>query len=323
MFVPQNDRLSQATTHRRVDSLFRAMATDFLLREQFVTNPSHVISQYVAGERLPARQETALNHVIYSVAASPSLLTWLRRYALSKGQTHVSLDQFVSDFSAAVASHGGPHVVNGLVNAMLTAERQPAAEHIDTLKAGLLHVFGRVPDRPGGLVGGITALGGLTDDDTFAATFKTEGTWTGTGTQSTWTTVDTGTIFTAGGTVTGTLTVTDLETWHTGTDTTGTDSTGTDSTGTEITGTDSTGTEITGTDSTGTDNTGTDFTGTDTTGTDETGTEQTGTDDGGIWGDLGDIAFSPDNYAAISLIALSQYAQLLARSGALVVGRRG
>jgi hypothetical protein len=321
------------------------MATDFLLREQFVTNPSHVISQYVAGERLSPRQETALNHVIFSVAASPSLLTWLRGYALHKGQKHVPFDEFIRDFSAAVASHPAPHVVNGLVNAMLTAERQPSVAHLDTLKTGLLHVFGRAPDRPGGLVpGGLTGT-----DDTFETfeTFQTEGTWTGTGTEYTWTTMVTGTIFTAGGTVTGTSTVTDLETWHTGTDTTGTDTTGTETTGTEttgtemtgtertgtemtgtemtgteLTGTESTGTESTGTDTTGTDSTGTDTTGTDATGTDETGTETTGTDSG-IWGNLGDIAFSADNYAVISLIALSQYAQLLARSGALAVGRSG
>ena len=192
----------------------------------------------------------------------------LRRYALANDGKQISLDRFLADFSAAVATQRGHFVVASLMNAALNGMTRLPQQHLETAKNSLIHLFGRAPDQPGGLIpgrGGFTAvnLPGGDTDDTFS-TFKTDGTWTGTGTDTTWVTsdTDTGTLFTAGGTVTGTSTVTDLDTWHTATDITDTDST------------------------------------------------------------ESDIIFSPDNYASITLIALSEYAQNLARTGALAVGAR-
>ena len=279
-------RLQSVASERRVDSLFKAMHTDFLLREQFVTDPSQVISEYVSGNRLPEQGAIALNHVVYSIAASRPLLDWLRGYAVRHARRRPSLDQFLTDFSHAVSQHHGSYVVHALIGAMMHSDHSVSAASLTAIKDGILHVFGPGPDRPGGGVILTKGIGiGDTDDETFN-TFKTEGTWTGTGTDTTWTTMDTetGTIFTAGGTVGTETTVTDLETWHTGTDTgTGTDSTGTDSTGTE-----------------------------------ETGTEETGTDDG-RWG----FDFSEQNYAVITLVALNRYATHVVRMGALAIGVRG
>ena len=55
---------------RRLDSLFRAMATDYLLREQFVTGPSTLIYNYVYGIHLSAEQASVSDQLIYSVMAN-------------------------------------------------------------------------------------------------------------------------------------------------------------------------------------------------------------------------------------------------------------
>jgi hypothetical protein len=44
--------LRQAATEHRIDSLFKAMSTDFLLREQFVSDPSQVICDFIFSTRL-------------------------------------------------------------------------------------------------------------------------------------------------------------------------------------------------------------------------------------------------------------------------------
>jgi hypothetical protein len=160
----------------------------------------------------------AMNLVIYSIAASRPLLIWLRRYALSHSVSRPSVDEFLRDFSQAVAANEGQQVVQALVSAMVSSDRQLTLDHLTAFRDAILRIFGPGPDQPGGV---LTTAGPIGDTD-----------------DQTWKTDKTQTIFTAGGTVTEeTHTVTDLHTWH-GTDTTGTDTTGTDKTGTDKTGTD-------------------------------------------------------------------------------------
>ena len=45
--------MSRAATVRRIDALFQAMETDFLLREQFITGPSQILMDYLAIPSVP------------------------------------------------------------------------------------------------------------------------------------------------------------------------------------------------------------------------------------------------------------------------------
>jgi len=233
----------RAAITRRFDALFKAMSTDFLLREQFVTDPAQITSEYVYSTRMPPRRASIINQLLYSVFSNGSLLRFLRDYSISHRQHPPSRHEFIRDFVRAVVEHGGQHVVLALIRSSIENERV-------LIDDALLHV----------IFGGAGIFGG-------------DGTDTGTGTDSTGTdSTGTGTDTTGTGTdSTGTGT----DTTGTGTDTTGT-GTGTDTTGTGTgTGTDTgTGTG-TGTDT----GTGT-GTGTDTgtgTGTDVTGGTFTGT----------------------------------------------
>ena len=70
--------IQRAAIVRRVDALFRAMSSDFLLREQFVTDPAQILSEYVYSRKLPPDETAPINHLIYSVMSNRGLVNWLR-----------------------------------------------------------------------------------------------------------------------------------------------------------------------------------------------------------------------------------------------------
>ncbi len=97
--------LSSAATVRRVDALFNAMSADYLLREQFVTDPAQIVSEYVLGRKLPAEETLSLNHLIYLVMSNEGLVSWFLDRALRYDRGGQQAD-FLDAFSGAVLEHG-------------------------------------------------------------------------------------------------------------------------------------------------------------------------------------------------------------------------
>jgi hypothetical protein len=48
-----------------VEALFKAMASDFLLREQLVTDPARILAEYVQGERLEPQRADDTYRLVY------------------------------------------------------------------------------------------------------------------------------------------------------------------------------------------------------------------------------------------------------------------
>ena len=48
------------------------LSTDYLLREQFVTDPAQIMSDYVFGERLTEEASDAANQLLFAVDVEPS-----------------------------------------------------------------------------------------------------------------------------------------------------------------------------------------------------------------------------------------------------------
>jgi hypothetical protein len=215
----------QLALQRRLDALFRALASDFLLREQFITDPAQIASEYINGKRIAPEASAAMNYLIYSCLANNYLISWLRDYAMRSDGKAITQQNFVREFSTAVVEQRAHHVVAALAHFALhdTARIQLDDNWLQVI-FGRWHRFG--------------------EDGTDDATDSTG-------------TDDTGTDSTDSTDSTGTDDATDSTGTDDNTDSTGTDD-ATDSTGTDD-NTDSTGT--TGTDSTGTDST--DSTGTD------------------------------------------------------------
>jgi hypothetical protein len=114
--------IARAAVLRRFDALFRAMSHDFLLREQFVTDPARIASEYVYGARLPPRRAAVINHLLYSIAANPHLAQWLHNYAIRHRFELPPPERLVRDFSHAVARHNGHDVVLSLIRASVENE---------------------------------------------------------------------------------------------------------------------------------------------------------------------------------------------------------
>jgi hypothetical protein len=210
--------LRRAATVRRVDALFYAMSSDFLLRQQFVTNPTQVLSEYVHGTQVPSEQASVSNQLVYAVLSDRKLLTWLHAYAVERRGNVASGPEFLRDFAHAVAAHGGRHAVIALLRSSIEGTGLMGFD------ADVLHFFfnvGFVFDDDGtgtgtdgetgtdSETGGGTAIG--TESGTDSLTGVATRTGTGTVTAETGTTpaTDAGTF---ARTVTGTLTAV---TWST------------------------------------------------------------------------------------------------------------
>jgi hypothetical protein len=101
--------------NRRVGALFTAMSSDFLLRQQFVTDPAQVLAEYVDGESLSAEIAAAANRLLYSVLSNPGLLRWISGYASQHKQGASAGQDFDRKFARAVARHGDEQTVLTLI----------------------------------------------------------------------------------------------------------------------------------------------------------------------------------------------------------------
>jgi hypothetical protein len=171
--------LKVAAATRRVDALFRATATDFLLREQFVTDPAQVLSEYVRGSSLPPERALVTNQLLYSVLSNRPLLVWLRNYTARHHGRPPARQQILADFSRAVVAQGGHHVVTALIRSSVEQEAV-----VGLFDESLVHLLfdGSIfadDDGTGGQEGTGPGTGG-TDEGTDSGTEMTPGTDDGT-----------------------------------------------------------------------------------------------------------------------------------------------
>ena len=121
--MDQRLTLQRAAVVRRVDALFRAMSSDFLLREQFVTDPAQILSEYVYSKKLSPEETAPVNHLIYSVMANRGLLRWLRDWSFQHHGREQSSGVFVAEFTRAAVRHGDHNVVDALIRNSSVAAR--------------------------------------------------------------------------------------------------------------------------------------------------------------------------------------------------------
>ncbi|MEN2786955.1 hypothetical protein ACFOKI_08470 [Sphingomonas qilianensis] len=108
--------LGFAATVRRVDALFNAMSADYLLREQFVTDPAQILAEYVHGRKLPPEEALSLNRLIYLMMSNEGLVSWFLDRALRYDEPPAQqVEDFVEAFSAAVLEHGDASLLAALI----------------------------------------------------------------------------------------------------------------------------------------------------------------------------------------------------------------
>jgi hypothetical protein len=101
----------------RTRALFKAMSGDYLLREQFATDPMRVFCDYAFAD-LPLDAEVqAANQLIFAAVSSPSLRRWMGAFARQHGGKPSGRHRFAVEFASAIAVSRDPLVVLGLVRA--------------------------------------------------------------------------------------------------------------------------------------------------------------------------------------------------------------
>jgi hypothetical protein len=93
------------------------MSGDYLLRQQFITNPMQILSEYVYGTQVPAEQAFLSNRLVYAALSSQQLRVWLHEYAATRRDQVPAGREFVSDFAQAVVEQGAHHVILALATA--------------------------------------------------------------------------------------------------------------------------------------------------------------------------------------------------------------
>lgn len=138
--MPAYSDLRKAAAARQVNALFRAMDTDILLRDQFITDPSQVISEYVNATRLEPQAAIEINHLIYSMMVNRKLLGWLHTYAVQKAEELPTVNRFIQDFSRAVAEHNGYHIILSLFQRSAESQAVLNRENLETIVPVLLQI---------------------------------------------------------------------------------------------------------------------------------------------------------------------------------------
>ena len=106
--VPRTQPLTrlEGKLNRRTDALFKALSTDYLLREQFVTDPAQILSEYLFRDRLSDETADAANQLIFAVMSNPRLRNWISEYSRFLRGSTPSRHVFALQFARAVATRG-------------------------------------------------------------------------------------------------------------------------------------------------------------------------------------------------------------------------
>jgi hypothetical protein len=107
--------LADAKAAWRTHAMFRAMSADYLLREQFATDPIQIFCDYVFADRASGLETETANQLIFSVFSNPHLRRWMGTYSRQLGGRSPSRHVFASQFASAVAASRDPLAALALV----------------------------------------------------------------------------------------------------------------------------------------------------------------------------------------------------------------
>ncbi len=133
--------LSAAKAAWRTHAMFRAMSADYLLREQFATDPMQIFCDYVFPDRASGLEAETANQLIFSVFSNPHLRRWMGTYSRRLGGRSPSRHVFASQFASAVAASPDPLVALALVRGA-AADRDIFEDQADFFRA-VLAAMGR------------------------------------------------------------------------------------------------------------------------------------------------------------------------------------
>ena len=117
------------------------MSGDHLFREQFVTDPAQVYTEYAHGASLDRHRADVINQFLYAVLACDDLLQWLIDYRKECQGIPPSDAELATRFTRAVVDNNAHHVALALTRA--ATERQPIFPFDPAIKDVVFGVHGR------------------------------------------------------------------------------------------------------------------------------------------------------------------------------------
>jgi hypothetical protein len=161
--LPSFDREPTKIDHlaatRRLEALFKAMAADFLLREQFVTDPAQIMAEYILCDSLPRATADLANRFLYSVLANHKLRHWFGTFAADHAGSAVTRKAFLLEFGHAVARHGDEPIIFALMQSSMERDRPTGFRAFEWLIVSLASVVG-IAERARGSVVASSPTGG-------------------------------------------------------------------------------------------------------------------------------------------------------------------
>jgi len=118
----------------RTEALFRALSSDYLLREQFISDPARILADYVTDERITEDVADTANQLLYAVISSPRLASWLTSYSRQLKNTVPTRQAFAMSLAQALSTSGDELAVLALIHAA-SGERDHFSLQADMLRA--------------------------------------------------------------------------------------------------------------------------------------------------------------------------------------------
>lgn len=134
---------AEGKASRRADALFKALSTDYLLREQFVTDPAQIMAEYISGQRLPGETSDVANQLLYSVMSNPRLRDWMAQYSRHLNGATPTRHAFAVQFARAVSVRGDGLTALALIRGAV-AGRESFVVQADLLRAFITVIGGHL-----------------------------------------------------------------------------------------------------------------------------------------------------------------------------------
>jgi len=99
---------------KRSASLFDELQSDEALRDEFIRNPTKVVSEKVTGKPLPAAQASAGNRFLFSLLANDEFRTWMKVYNRRLLRDRPSEEERLKDFAQAIIRYGDENLMASL-----------------------------------------------------------------------------------------------------------------------------------------------------------------------------------------------------------------
>ncbi|TFB42270.1 hypothetical protein [Pseudomonas sp. F01002] len=107
--------VAEAKSASRTNALFKAMSTDYLLREQFATDPAQVLINYVQGAYPTQASTDTTNQLIFAVLSCSPLRRWMDAVGRREDHAQLSRHSFAVEFAKAAAASGDYLVTLALI----------------------------------------------------------------------------------------------------------------------------------------------------------------------------------------------------------------